>query len=62
VKKIKQVTNRWNPLEKYWEIPATEQSISRFMSVLQDEVIQLFKQVVNVKHRAILMLTYSDRS
>jgi len=39
VKKIKQVTNRWNPLEKYWEIPATEQSINRFMSVIQDEEV-----------------------
>lgn len=39
VKKIKQITNRWNALEKHWEIPATEQSISRFLSVLQDEVV-----------------------
>ena len=39
VRKIKQVTNRWNSLEKHWEIPATEQSISRFLSVLQDEEV-----------------------
>lgn len=39
VKKIKQVTNRWNPLEKYWEIPATKQSVNRLLSVLQDEKV-----------------------
>ena len=39
VKKIKQVTNRWNPLEKCWEIPATKQSINRFLSVMQDEEV-----------------------
>ena len=79
VKKIKQITNRWNPVEKYWEIADTEQCIRRFLNVFQDEeiifdlkrveklpdilskdeVIRLFKQVMNVKHRAILMLTYS---
>jgi len=39
VKKIRQVTNRWNTLEKHWEIPATDRSISRLLSVLQDEEV-----------------------
>jgi len=39
VKKIIQVTNQWNPIERYWEIPANEQSISRFLSAIQDEEV-----------------------
>ncbi|MDA8222880.1 tyrosine-type recombinase/integrase [Desulfosporosinus sp.] len=39
VKKIKKVTNRWNPLEKYWEIPVTEQSINLFMSAVENEEV-----------------------
>ena len=39
VRKIKQVSNRWNPLGKYWEIPYTELPIKRLLNVFQDEEI-----------------------
>lgn len=39
VRKIKQVSNRWNQLGKYWEIPYTEQDIKRLLNVFQDEEI-----------------------
>ncbi|GAB6151912.1 hypothetical protein JCM17380_06620 [Desulfosporosinus burensis] len=39
VKKIKQITNRWNPVEKYWEIADTEQSIRRFLNAIHDEEV-----------------------
>ncbi|HUS88368.1 MAG TPA: site-specific tyrosine recombinase/integron integrase [Desulfosporosinus sp.] len=39
VRKIKQVSNRWNPLGKYWEIPYTELAIKRLLNVFQDEEI-----------------------
>lgn len=58
VKKIKQVTNQWNPLEKHWEIPATEQSINRLLSVLQDEEV-IFDPSLNFKNSGI-NLTSSD--
>lgn len=39
VKKIKQVSNRWNALGKYWEIPYTEQAIKNLLSSFNDEEI-----------------------
>ena len=39
VRKIKQVSNPWNPLGKYWEIPYTELAIKRLLNVFQGEEI-----------------------
>ncbi|CAA7599985.1 Integrase [Acididesulfobacillus acetoxydans] len=40
VKKVKQVTRRWNPLGKYWEMPFTEDAVERLVKAFADEEVR----------------------
>lgn len=46
VNKIKIITNSWNPLGKYWEIPYTEQALTKLLHILHDEEI-IFQPPLN---------------
>lgn len=48
VRKIKQITNQWNPLGKYWEISYTEQAITQLLHVFCDEEI-VFDPAIDIR-------------
>lgn len=40
VDKVKQVTRRWNPLGKYWELPFTEEALQKLLNIFADEEVE----------------------